>query len=127
MAAPVDGAWSFTAGASGCTAQVRHAEATLSVTAGPEPRLAWSLRGAARGGRIVFAGPEGGWTLRGTAAADGTRATIPLDAAGEARVQQLLGGGTASLPGTRLPPLRIPDAGVSGREWFGCLTRLPRG
>ncbi|HZH45769.1 MAG TPA: hypothetical protein VEY31_03965, partial [Roseococcus sp.] len=122
-----DGAWSFTAGATSCTARVRHAEATLSVTAGPEPRLAWTLRGAARGSRIVFAGPEGGWTLRGTAAADGTRATIPLDAAGEARVQQLLGGGTASLPGTRLPPLRIPDAGVSGREWFGCLTRLPRG
>lgn len=126
-AAPVEGAWSFATAGGRCTARVSHADATLVVTAGPEPRVTFTLRGPARGGRIAFGGADGGWTLRAAASPEGARASVPLDAAGEGRVQQLLGGGTVRQPGSRQPPLRVPDAGVSGREWFGCLARLPRG
>ena len=123
-AAPVEGAWSFSSTSTACTARVTHPDAALTITAGPGPEVAFSLRGA-RSGRMAFSGPDGAWSLRATAAGDAARASLPITA-GEGRVRQLLGGGTLSVPASRQPPLRFSEAGVSGREWFGCLSRLPR-
>jgi hypothetical protein len=124
VAPPAEGAWSFSSTGGSCTARITHADAGLTVTAGPEARVGFTLRGA-RGARIAFSGPDGGWNLRGAPSGGGVSAEVPL-AAGEGRVRQLLGGGSISLPGARQPALRFPEAGVSGREWFGCLSRLPR-
>lgn len=124
-APPAEGAWSFSSAGGTCTARISHADAGLTVTAGPEARVGFTLRGA-RGARIAFNGPDGGWSLRGAPSGGGVSAAMPL-AAGEGRVRQLLAGGSISLPGARQSALRFPEAGVSGREWFGCLSRLPRG
>lgn len=123
-APPVEGAWSFTAASARCTARIIHPEAALTISAGPEAEVFLTVRSTRRRGQIAFSGPDGNWRLPATAGTGGLRAAMPLNPAAEARVQDLLGGGTVTVPSTRQAALRIPEAGVSGREWFGCLERL---
>ncbi|MFC7735535.1 hypothetical protein ACFQX4_06680 [Roseomonas sp. GCM10028921] len=129
----VSGGWSFSIDGERCNARVGHREATLAITAGPEPRLAFSLSAPGTGlpasnpVRIAFKGEGSGWQL--AARTDPRRlayAAIPLDGTGEGRVRDLLGGGTvtASGRGVSVPALVVPDAGVSGRDWYACLARL---
>ena len=123
----VEGVWSFAAAGARCTARVTHPDASLSVAAGPGPLLALTVPSTRRGSQIAFSGPDGNWRLPARAGEGGLQATQPLTPAAEARLRALLGGGTVSIPGARQPPLRLPGAGVSGREWFGCLERLRQG
>lgn len=127
----VEGAWSFGVAGDRCTAQVSHREATLGIAAGPGPTATLSVgapgRRSTRAARIAFRGDDGAWEAQGRGGAGRVAlATIPLDEAGEARIRDLLGGGTVTVQaqGTEVPALGIPDAGVSGRDWYGCVSRL---
>jgi len=131
--APVDGAWSFSILADRCTARVAHRDMALAVTAGPAQRASFTLtapnRGlpARRALRIGFQGDGGRWQVPGRTDARRTAtASLPLDGTGTARIQDLLGGGTltASGSGVSAPALTVPDAGVAGRDWYGCVAKL---
>lgn len=128
--ARVEGAWSFGVAGDRCTAQVAHREATLGITAGPEKQVTFSAtsptRRASGRARLVFRGDDGNWEAPARGTGRSALATIPLDEQGEAHIRDLLGGGTASLqgPGVELPALVVPDAGVSGRDWYGCVARV---
>ena len=134
--APVDGAWSFGILADRCTARVAHRDMALAITAGPDRRASFALTAPNRGLpanraiRIGFGGDGGRWQVPGRSDARRTAtAGLPLDATGTARIQDLLGGGTltASGSGVSAPALVVPDAGVAGRDWYGCVTRLNEG
>ena len=116
IAAPVDGSWSFTTGDETCQAQVGHRGLALTIRAGPGPTIVFQPTPA---GGLGFAGSGGRWRMRRAELGPGTNQ--PLDRA-LPRVQTLLDGGIISLGSGRL--LRAPDAGVAGRDWFGCLARL---
>jgi hypothetical protein len=129
----VEGAWSFSVLGDRCTARVSHRQMTLGLTAGPDKRASFSLNAPSRGlpasrpVKIAFRGDGGSWQLNGRT--DQRRlasASMPLDAAGEARIRDMLGGGTvrASGAGVSAPALNLPDAGVSGRDWYGCVARV---
>ncbi|MCG7360039.1 hypothetical protein MHZ93_02065 [Roseomonas sp. ACRSG] len=132
----VEGAWSFSVLGDRCSARVAHRQMTLAVSAGPAEKASFSLTAPGRGlpvnrpVRIDFRGDGGNWQLPGRT--NGSRvasASTPLNEAGEARIRDLLGGGTvrASGSGVSAPALSVPDAGVSGRDWYGCLARLAQG
>ena len=130
---PVDGAWTFSVFADRCTARATHRDMSVILAAGPGERASLSVSAGNRipaGAtlRIAFRGDGGNWQL--PARSDRRRlatAGWALDAAGQERIQDLLGGGTVTASGTGVgaPPLALPDAGVSGRDWFGCVSRLP--
>jgi len=127
----VEGAWSFGVAGDRCTAQVAHREATLGITAGPGRTVTLSVgapgRRSARSTRIAFRGDEGAWEAQGRGGAGRLAlATMPLDEAAEGRIRDLLGGGTVTVQaqGVEVPALGVPDAGVSGRDWYGCVSRL---
>lgn len=132
----VEGAWSFSVLGDRCNARVAHRQMTLAVTAGPGQQASFSLTAPGSGlpinrpVRIDFRGDGGSWQLPGrTNRSRVASASSPLNDAGEARIRDLLGGGTvkASGSGVSAPALSVPDAGVSGRDWYGCLARLAQG
>jgi hypothetical protein len=120
----VEAAWSFSIANGVCTASLVQDDATLTVAAGPGRDISHTTRGGARISQVAFRGTEGNWQLRfpGTE----TRVTRRLDAAVERRIRSLLAGGTLrySRPGARALAVTVPDAGVSGRDWFGCVSAL---
>jgi len=126
----VEGTWSFGVAGNRCTAQVTHREATLSITAGPRKSITLSLSSPGRRppgrGRLLFRGDDGNWEAPARGTGRAAIASIPLDDTGEGHVRELLGGGTLSMQGGELPTLGVPDAGVSGRDWYGCVSRLAR-
>jgi hypothetical protein len=125
-AAPVqaEAAWSFSIANGVCTASLVQDEATLTVAAGPGRDLSFVARGGRRISRVAFRGAEGNWVLR-FPGSEG-RVARRLDAVGERRIRALLAGGTLrySRPGTRVLAVAVADAGVSGRDWFGCVSAL---
>jgi hypothetical protein len=123
-AAQADGAWSFSIANGVCTASLVQDEATLTLAAGPGRDLSYAVRGGRRISQVAFRGAEGNWQQR--FAGSETRVSRRLDAAGERRIRALLSGGTLrySRPGSRVLSVSVPDAGVSGRDWFGCVSAL---
>lgn len=129
----VEGAWSFSVLGDRCTARVAHRQMTLGVTAGPGQTANYSLTAPGRGlpvnrpVTIGFRGDGGNWQVPGrTSRSRAASASMPLNDTGEARIRDLLSGGTvtASGSGVSAPALSVPDAGVSGRDWYGCVARL---
>jgi hypothetical protein len=122
--AQADAAWSFSIANGVCSASIEQDAATLTVAAGPQRELSFSARGGRRISQVAFRGAEGNWQLRFPGSQ--SRVTRRLDAAGERRIRALLAGGTLrySRPGTRGLSVTVPDAGISGRDWFGCVSAL---
>lgn len=132
----VDGAWSFSVLGDRCNARVAHRQMTLAVVAGPGQRASFSLTAPGSGlpvnrpVRIDFRGDGGNWQISGrTNRSRVATASASLNGATESRIRDLLGGGTVKASGSSVsaPALNVPDAGVSGRDWYGCLARLAQG
>jgi len=128
----VVGAWSFRIAGDRCIARVAHEDMTLAVTAGPSGKASFSVTApgrslpAGRTVRLNFKGDGGSWQLPGrTDAQRAAAASMTLDGTGEGRIRDLLGGGTVSVSGSGVsaPVLTVPDAGVSGRDWYACVGR----
>ncbi len=117
--------WSFEAGES-CSADARSASLSLSVVVSSSqvqmavtggPRVAFPRRAAS----IAFTGRSGTWTMQGRAAGRRmVQASMPLTEDAVSRVLVLLDGGVVRV-GSTAPSLRIPNAGVAGRDWFRCV------
>ena len=126
-----DAAWSFTVAGAACEARavgpdvrlaVRAADRTLQFTLSTGARASLPGRAGAVG-QVAFAGGEGAWSLpvvRGVGRM--ATASLPLNEASADQARNVLGGGTIRLSGRDAPPpLVIPDAGIAGRDWFGCI------
>ncbi len=131
-ARPQEAVWSFTVTGAACEARASGPSIGLSLRVAGDRSLHMTLSGspraptAVRGGgtaSIAFAGPEGAWTLagrRGTGRA--VLVSLPLDETSVSQARTVLGGGQVKLAsGEAAPLLSIPDAGVAGRDWFGCI------
>lgn len=127
-----DAAWSFTVAGNACEARAIGPDVRLAMRATAERTLQFTLSTSARAplpgragavGQIAFAGGEGAWSLpvvRGAGRA--TTASLPLNEASVDQARNVLGGGTVRLAGREAPPpLLIPDAGIAGRDWLGCV------
>ena len=122
-ARPVEARWSFSVTVRGCEARATAPGASLALRteAGGGVRLA--LSGGRRGSdgtRLDFAGPEGEVSLPVRRAGALLVAELPADEASADRAGVLLGGGTLRLGGGPAL-LTVPDAGVAGRDWLGCV------
>ncbi|MBU8537960.1 hypothetical protein [Falsiroseomonas tokyonensis] len=119
-----EASWSFSIANGVCSASLVQEGVTLAVAAGPGRDVTYTAQAGRRISQVAFRGTEGNWQLRfpGTA----TRVTRRLDAAGERRLRAMLAGGTLrySRPGARVLAVAVPDAGISGRDWFGCVSAL---
>ena len=109
----VEGAWSFSTATGSCTARVGQGGLSLTIHA-VAGTVGFQLQPA---GGAAFNGPAGNWRLRRDEPAQPAERSAP-------RLRALLAGGLLTPEGRRLAPLRVPDAGPSGREWFGCLAGL---
>lgn len=129
---PVAAAWSFSFANGTCTASVAHPSAGVTISAGPTATMNLVTRVAAAPGRgsatrVAFNGPGGSWGLRlRRSGAEPPAAAAPLNQAAEGRLRALLTGGTLRLTAGSSPVavLSVPDAGVAGRDWFGCVSQL---
>lgn len=126
-AAPVVVAWSFSTAAGECVAATSGPAHTPVFTASADRSVRFS---AAPGGgttRIAFSGPGGSWTVRTSGRGRDASATTPLDGAATGRLLALLAGGRLRIEGGAHPAtLIVPDAGVSGRDWMGCVSGKAR-
>ena len=127
-----DAVWSFTVTGNACEARAAGPDVSLALRVANDRALQLTLStGArapmpARGGalmQLAFAGAEGSWSLPARRGASQTvTVSLPLDETSVSRARTVLGGGTVRLSGREVvPPLAIPDAGVAGRDWFGCV------
>jgi hypothetical protein len=73
---------------------------------------------------ISFAGNAGSWNLAARRVGPHRiMASNPMEEDAASRILVLLGGGIIRIgpPNLGLPPIRVPNAGAPGREWFECV------
>lgn len=127
---PVVAVWQFQEGGETCKATAANPALALDVAVSDD-RLQLFARAHARPvlrrgahAPIAFSGISGSWSAPGRLTASHViSASQPMDEAAVGRVLVLLSGGTLQVggPHSRLPPLRVPDAGTPGRIWFECV------
>ena len=118
--------WSFSTAAGECVARTSGPSRApvLTVRVDRAVHLAVAPDGPAR---LAFSGPGGSWTLRAAGKGRSTTTTLPLDEGAVAHLLALLEGGKLRLEeGARPAALLLPDAGVSGRDWIGCVNGKQR-
>lgn len=121
-ARPAPARWSFSVTVRGCEARAAAPGVSLVLRTEADRTLRLALSGARRvsdGARLEFAGSDGEVSLPLRRAGGALVAELPADEASAERVGVLLGGGTLRLGGPAL--LILPDAGVAGRDWLGCV------
>lgn len=119
--------WSFSTAAGECVARTSGPSRSpaLTVRVDHEVRLAATPGDGAS--RLAFSGPGGSWTLHAAGRGRSATATLPLDEDAVALLLALLDGGQLKLePGAHPATLLLPDAGVSGRDWIGCVNAKAR-
>lgn len=122
-ARPAAAKWSFSVTVAGCEARAAAPGLSLVLRTEADRTLRVALSGARRasdGARLDFAGPDGEVSLPVRRAGAALVAAFPADEASADRAGVLLGGGTLRLGGGPAL-LTVPDAGVAGRDWLGCV------
>ena len=122
-ARPASARWSFSVTVQGCEARATApgVSLVLRTEADRTLRLAVSgARGASERARLDFSGPDGDVSLPLRRAGGLLVAELPADEASADRASVVLGGGTLRLGGGPAL-LSVPDAGVAGRDWLGCV------
>jgi hypothetical protein len=128
---PVPATWSFRAG-NVCTASAHSGALALDVTASSSALTLVARLGvstampATRFVPIEFTGTAGTWTVTGSKAASRrVVASQPMTEDQAGRILVLLEGGVVRVGNSTegLPPLRVPNGGVPGRDWFECVRR----
>lgn len=123
--------WSFRETEASCIAGLANAQTSVTVKAGPAHALSISVTAKTRSGTpsdqasVAFRGRRG-WKLPAYSSGVAVEASFPAGAQGLDNVLALLGGGQLSphIEGVVLPDLIVPDAGVAGRDWYGCVARI---
>lgn len=133
--AAVPGRWSFSIANGVCSATLANPALRLAVAAGPRARLTLTASAMVAPNAIAFAQTTGAWhgaswqwRMQPVGAVPGARvarASLALDEAEQGRLRDLLAGGTLRFTGADAAPLllSVPDAGISGRDWFGCVAQ----
>lgn len=129
QARPQQAAWSFTVTGAACEAKASGRSAALALRVAGDRSLRLTLSGSPRASRaapgeassIAFAGAEGTWTLAGRRGTGAIVVSLPLDETSVAHARTVLAGGQLKLAAEAAPLLTIPDAGVAGRDWLGCV------
>lgn len=127
-----DASWAFVVSGSACEATAAGQDVTLTLRVGNDRVLRLAVTTGARASlpgragmavQVAFAGAEGSWTLPGRRTAGrGVALSLPLDETSVGQARAVLGGGAMRLVGRdSVPGLVVPDAGVAGRDWFGCV------
>lgn len=126
-AADVSLQWQFSTSAGECVAEALGVGRSpgVSVHVDRSVRVVVIRRGYTA--HFQFTGPSGSWALHSTDhGRDGT-ITMPLDDQVLANLRKLLDGGQLRfVDGVSPVTLHIPDAGVSGRDWIGCVSAKER-
>lgn len=120
---PAAAKWSFSVTVAGCEARAAAPGLSLVLRTEADRTLRVALSGASRASneaRLDFAGPDGEISLPVRRAGAVLAAVLPADEASVDRAGVLLGGGTLRLGGGPAL-LTVPDAGVAGRDWLGCV------
>lgn len=123
--------WAFSVAQDKCRATLAYGDVTVSVEAGPARAISLSVAPSSRSAQagrpasVAFAG-AGSWRIPARDTGRSVEASFPAGAEGLDHLLALLGGGRLSVStGTAaLPDRRVPDAGVAGRDWYGCAARL---
>jgi hypothetical protein len=122
--------WSFNETRSSCIARLANSDISVTVIAGPVQSLSMSVeaksrRGASPGQPTVAFRGDGSWRLPARGSGNTVELSFPSGAQGLDDVLALLGGGqlSARTASSTLPDLDVPDAGVAGRDWYGCAAR----
>ena len=128
---PQQAVWSFTVTGAACEAKASGRSAVLTLRVAGDRSLRLTLSGsprpprAAPGGAasIAFAGTDGAWTLAGRrGTGQEILVSLPLDETSVDQARTVLAGGQLKLANAEAATLlMIPDAGVAGRDWLGCI------
>ena len=123
----VAGRWSFSTGAGECVAMTSETLRSPALTVRVDGAVHLAVLPGRGASRLAFSGPGASWTLRAAGRGRSTTATLPLDEDAVTHLLALLEGGQLRLEGGARPAaLLLSDAGVSGRDWIGCVRSKAR-
>ncbi len=118
----VAGRWAFSTTSGECIATTSGTSRSSSITVRVDHAVHVAVLPGRGASRLAFSGSGGSWTLRAAGTGRNTAATLPLDEDAVTHLLTLLEGGQLRLEGgTRPTSLLLADAGVSGRDWIGCV------
>ncbi len=119
--------WSFSTAAGECVARTSGSSRSPALTVRVDDAVHLAVMPGDGASRLAFSGPGGSWTLRPAGKGRSATATLPLGEGAVADLLALLEGGELKLgEGARPATLLLPDAGVSGRDWIGCVSGKAR-
>ena len=119
--------WSFSTTAGECVASTSGASRSPALTVRVDDAVRLAVTPGSGASRLAFSGQGGSWTLRPEGKGRSATATLPLDEKAVADLLALLEGGQLKLEeGARPATLLLPHAGVSGRDWIGCVSGKAR-
>lgn len=123
--------WTFSVAQDRCRAMLGYGDLMVSVEAGPTRAIVLSIAASSRPGQagrpasVAFAG-GGSWRLSARDTGRSLQASFPDGTEGLDHLLILLAGGRLSVRtgAGALPDRSVPDAGVAGRDWYGCVAGL---
>lgn len=120
--------WSFSTAAGECVAIASGPLRAPTLTVRVDQSVRVSASPGEGASRLAFSGLGGSWSLRLPGKGRSASATMPLDDSAVGRLLVLLAGGRLRIEGGARPAsLILPGAGISGRDWMGCVSAKVRG
>ncbi len=118
----VAGRWAFSTTAGECIATTSGTSRAPAITLRVDHAVHVAVLPGRGASRLAFSGSGGYWTLHAAGTGRNTAATLPLDEDAITHLLTLLEGGQLRLEGgVRPASVLLADAGVSGRDWIGCV------
>lgn len=126
-AADVSLRWQFSTSAGECVAEALGEGRSPGVSVRVDRSVHVTVIRRGYTAHFAFTGPGGSWALRSTDSGRDATITMPLDKEAFANLRKLLEGGQLRFVDGGSPvTLLIPDAGISGRDWIGCVSAKKR-
>ncbi|MBV9747722.1 MAG: hypothetical protein JO157_02795 [Acetobacteraceae bacterium] len=125
--AALAGRWAFSTTAGECIATAPATSRSPAVTVHVDRAAHLAVLPGHGASRLAFSGSGGSWTLHAAGNGRSSAATLPLDEGAVTQLLALLEGGQLRLEGGAHPAsVLLADAGVSGRDWIGCVSAKAR-
>ena len=119
--------WQFSTSAGECVAEALGEARSPGISVHVDRSVHVTIIRRGYTAHFTFTGPGGSWSLHSTDRGRDATITMPLNDATFSNLRKLLEGGQFRFVDGYSPvTLQIPDAGISGRDWIGCVSAKER-
>ena len=119
--------WQFSTSAGECVAEALGEGRSPGISVRVDRSIHVTVTRRGYTSHFTFTGPGGSWALHSTDRGRDATSTMPLDEETFANLRNLLEGGQFRFVDGYSALTRLsPDAGISGRDWIGCVSAKER-